>query len=334
VATIDDVVRSSGISRSTVFRFLGGQNVRPQARDAIQAALRELNYFYNPRQTRSDIVLVVSVLERFEGQNVFADMVAGVMNRAAGLGLHVKLHAGRGPVIPEPKSRQAAGARYGVIIVGKSDPEEEAEAEELERLGLPHVFVNRVFVDPRRSFVSVDLRRAAREAVEHLLSLGRVAIATWGRPGEYRLDREKMAGYRDAHAARGLPAPSGCYSYEKDGDLEDVARRLFSSASRPDAWFGLSDTHLMRLANVIREFDLRIPEDIALVGMDDIEPSRFFSPPLTTVRIPFREAGAAAVDVLLGLVENPLEDSVKVLLKHELVVRESCGARAAGRAGQ
>jgi len=329
MATIEDVVRLSGISRSTVFRFLKGSQVRPAAREAIQSAMHELDYSYDPRSGRGDILVVVAVKERFEGMTVYADMVAGIVNRASTLGLHLKLHSGNGSLLGEADRSQAERRRVGVIFVGKDDAEEEAESAELAAAGIPHVFVNRVFSDPRRSFVSVDLRRAAHDAVAHLLSLGYADIGTWGRPADYRIDREKLAGMRDAFEERGLPPPSKVFTYETDGDLEPAARRLLAEGRFPKAWFGLSDTHLMRLGVVFREAGLRVPEDVALVGMDDQEPSRFFSPPLTTVRIPFRQAGTSAVDVLLGMIEHPAQESIHMYLKHELVVRESCGAKAA-----
>ena len=253
-------------------------------------------------------------------------MVSGIMSRAASLGLHVKLHVGPGPILGEADRHQAERGRMGAIFIGKSDAEEEAESADLVAAGVRHVFVNRVFADHKRSFVSVDLRAAAREAVDHLLGLGYTEIGTWGCPGDYALDAEKFAGYRDAFAFRGLPVPRLCFSLEEDGDLEDVARRLLDEGRFPRAWFGLSDTHLLRLGVVLRERGLKVPEDVALVGMDDQETSRFYSPPLTSVRIPFRQAGAMAVDLLLGLVENASEESVHMYLKHELIVRESCGA--------
>jgi DNA-binding LacI/PurR family transcriptional regulator len=328
MSTIEDVVRVSGVSRSTVFRFLNGSRIRPLAREAIRGAMRDLNYFYDPRSSRGDILLIVSLKEHYEGLMVHAEMVAGIMSRASGLGLRVKLHAGPGPLLGEAEKAQTGRRRVGAIFVGKSDAEEEAESAELDACGLPYVFVNRVFEDPRRSFVSIDLRRAAREAVEHLFSLGHTEIGTWGCPGDFKIDREKIAGYREAFAARGLPVPEACFAFEKDGELEDIARRLLGEGRFPRAWLGLSDMHLMRLGVVLRERGLRIPEDVALVGMDDQESSKFFSPPLTTVRIPFRQAGSSAVDALLGLIENGAEDSIRMYLKHELVVRESCGAKA------
>jgi LacI family transcriptional regulator, repressor for deo operon, udp, cdd, tsx, nupC, and nupG len=177
----------------------------------------------------------------------------------------------------------------------------------------------------------VDLRKAAKDATEHLISLGYNDIGTWGRPKDYPLDREKLAGYREAFQAHGLPVPSSCYTYEEHGDLETIVRPLFASGRHPKAWFGMSDAHLMRLVRIIGEFSLRIPEDIALVGMDDIESSKFFTPPLTSVRIPFRQAGSSSVDALLRLIEDPEEISVRIVLRHSLVVRESCGAFARAR---
>jgi DNA-binding LacI/PurR family transcriptional regulator len=329
MAKIDDIVRVSGISRSTVFRFLNGSQIRPTARDAIQKAMLELNYFFDPRGSRADVVVVISTQEHFEGVNVYLNIVSGIMNRATGLGLAVKLHSGSSLFLPEVERAITDKKRVGVIFVGKRDRDEESESALLLSSAVPNVFVNRTFEDPSRSFVSVDLRRAAREAVEYLLSLGYRDIGTWGCPADFRIDREKMAGFREAFAARSLPLPEACFSQDADGELEDVARRLLDGGRFPRSWFGLSDTHLMRLGAVLRDRGLRVPEDVALVGMDDQEASKYFSPPLTTVRIPFRQMGMLAVDLLIGLIENPMEVSARMYLKHELVVRESCGARMA-----
>jgi DNA-binding LacI/PurR family transcriptional regulator len=329
MATIDDIVRVSGVSRSTVFRFLNGAQVRPAAREAIQGAMRDLNYFVDLRGSRRDLLLLISIQEHYEGVMVHADTVTGIMGRAAGRGFHVKLHAGNGPLLRETELAQEGKQRVGVIFVGKCDADEDAESAELVAASIPHVFVNRVFEDSSRSFVSIDLRRAAREAVEHLLSLGYEDIGTWGRPKAFRLDRAKMLGFRDAFEVRGLAPSNLCYDFDVDGDLEDVARRLLDEGRFPRAWFGLSDMHLMRLAVVLRERGLSIPEDVAMVGMDDQESSQFFSPPLTTVRNPFRQAGASAVDILLGLMENSTQESVHMYLKHELMIRESCGSMEA-----
>jgi DNA-binding LacI/PurR family transcriptional regulator len=326
MATIDDVVKAAGVSRSTVFRFLNGGNVRPQARETIQLAMKQLDYYYNPRHSREDIRLIVSLKDNYEGMTEYADMVSGIMSRAESLGLNVKLRSGYGPAIA------ASGApiknRQGVIIIGKENREEEEEAAILRNLGIPYIFVNRVFTDLSTSFVSINLRLAAQEAVEYLIDLGYTSVGTWGRPATYRIDAEKMAGFRDAFKHRGLPVPPYHYTFEDNGDLVDVVRRLFRSGTFPRAWFGMSDNNLMLMAPVIREFKLRVPEDIALVGMDDIEPSRFFSPPITSVHIPFKEAGSRAVDALLGMLEDPLQLSARIILRHELIIRESCGGLA------
>jgi LacI family transcriptional regulator len=331
MATINDVIRISGVSRSTVFRFMRGNAVRPQAKAKIQQTMRELNYFYNPRDSRQDILFVVSVMEHFEGMHVYADMVAGVMSRATGLGLHVILDSQGGAKICERMGQSDKWDRMGVILIGKRADEEDAEAREYRQRGIPFVFVNRVFEDSTRSFVSADLRAAARQATEHLLDLGYRDIGTWGRPKDYSIDQEKLAGYLEAFTLRGLPTPAAYCTYEDDGDLEPVARRLFSSSERPRAWLGLSDTHIMRLGIVLRELGLHVPEDVALVGMDDIEASRYFNPPLTTVHFPFRQAGSTAVDLLLTLIEDPVQSAAHVFLRHELVVRESCGAHLKAR---
>lgn len=327
-----DLVTLSGVSRSTVFRFLRGENVRPSARAAILKAMQRLNIPHEEHAVRTGEVFQISIRHDFKSFKGYGLAISAFMNRAEAYGFQVTLRAG------DPSG---AGARYadrssggrpvGVLILGKTIAEEEEESHRLTEDGIPHVFVNRVFDDPAKSWVSCDLRAAAREAVGHLIGLGHREIGTWGIPDTYRIDRDKRRGCLDAFELRGLPVPDCLLEFRRHGDLEEAVTELIERGRLPGAWFACSDEHAMRFMKVARDHGIRIPEDIAIVGMDDVEPAEYFNPSLTTVHMPFHDFGSAAFDVLKHLIENPNEASHRVIMRHRLVIRESCGTRLRDR---
>lgn len=320
----EELVRLSGVSRSTVFRFLRGQNVRPQARSAILAAMEQLNIQHEDHSVHHGSSLLISIRPDFRVFKGFDLSINGFIEKAEHYGFRVELKTGS--AIEAVEAARGKAQIAGVLFLGKTMREEEAESERLRSAGIPHVFVNRMFDDLRFSWISVDHRLAAEEAVDHLVDLGHTDIGTWGVPHTYRIDKDKRTGYLRALEKSGLRVPVSCLDMETHGDLEPAVQALIESHKMPTAWFAPSDEHAMRLIKLARENEIRVPEDVAVVGMDDVGPAEYLTPPLTTVHIPFREAGSAAFDALRHLIENPSESSVRFLMKHRLIIRESSGA--------
>jgi DNA-binding LacI/PurR family transcriptional regulator len=310
MASVDDLVQSSGYSRSTVFRFLAGKQVRPSAREAILEAAREIGYPLVKPASRDDAAILLSVPPGFEGFRGFAEAVEGVMRRAGEAGV---------PVIFD--EAHAAGRRLGVIILGKGMREEDAERRANAGTGIPCVLVNRIVDDDDASWVSVDFRAAAADAVERLWSAGCRRIACWADAENRRVDLHKIEGLRRAAEARGL---SVSILTPADGDLEKIASSLLTTVERPDGWLAPSDEIAMRVIRVAVSLGLRVPEDLSVIGMNDVEGAAYFSPSITSVHVPFRACGSAAVDAVIRLLDQPIERSVKILMSHRLVERESC----------
>lgn len=320
----DDLVRHSGVSRSTVFRFLRGENVRPAARQSILAAMNRLNIEPEEYAVHEGKTILISVRPAFQAFKGYDLAVSGFMNRGESQGFRFEL---RGGSAPSAYGDQGSNTHLaGVLFLGRTAPDEDAESAWLHERGIPHVFVNRVFDDTTTSWVSVDHHRAARDAVFYLFEQGFTEIGTWGHSSMFRVDREKRVGYLRAHEERGLPVPESCLDLDQHGDLEEAVQGLIDARRLPPAWFAASDEHALRLIKVVRENRMSVPDDIVIVGMDDAGQAEFMNPSLTTIHIPFRAAGAAAFDVLKHLIENPHEESVRIVMKHHLVVRESCGA--------
>ena len=329
VSRTEQLVSLSGVSRSTVFRFLRGENVRPAARADILAAMRKLNIQHEDYSVHKGSTLLISVPPAFKTFKGYDLSISGFMDRAEAYGFHVRLQAGAvsEAITGGPKTPAIAG----VFFLGRTIQEEIDEPARLAEAGIPHVFVNRVFDDPAISWVSVDHRQAARDAVFHLFDLGHREVGTWGITSRFRVDREKRVGYVRAFEEKGWPVPQSCLDFDAHGDLEEAVLNLISGGKLPSAWFAASDEHAMRFMKIVRDHGLSVPEDVALVGMDDVESAEYFNPALTSVHIPYERAGSGAFDVLKHLIENPHERSLRIVLKHHIVTRESCGAGPGGR---
>jgi LacI family transcriptional regulator len=269
--------------------------------------------------------ILISVRAGFQSFKGYDLAVSGFMSRGESQGFRFELRSGSAT---EAYGDQGSNTDLaGVILLGRTIEHEDVESAWLRKRGIPHVFVNRVFHDTTTSWVSVDHPRAARDAVCYLFDKGFTEIGTWGHTSMFRVDREKRVGYLQAHEERGLPVPDSCLDFDTHGDLEEAVQTLIDARGLPPAWFAASDEHALRLIKVVRDNGMTVPDDLAIVGMDDAGQAEFMNPSLTTIHIPFRAAGAAAFDVLKHLIENPNEESVRIVMKHHLVVRESCGAK-------
>lgn len=219
----------------------------------------------------------------------------------------------------------------GLILSGPRF--DDAALKSLEADGFPTVLMGSL---PESGFYSVDVDNfnAAREAVDHLIRLGhkRIACIT-NAPTSYTAAAERLRGYRRALEAAGLPydhllvrqgdfePESGYQQMMKLLQTEYVQKEPFTAA------FVASDVVAFGAKAAIREFNLKIPDDIALVGFDDVPFARYSDPPLTTVRLPAHDLGRTAGNQLIRIVMGEKFDTPRILLDTELIIRESCGAR-------
>jgi len=222
----------------------------------------------------------------------------------------------------------------GVLLVSLELTDE--YVRKFETAGLPLVLVDAFH--PDADSITVDSVEGAYRATEHLLGLGHRRIAIID--GQLRSfpARLRLEGYKKALADHGLPyrpeyVVTCEFAQEEDGFNKEAGhagmQRLLSlGEQRPSAVFVSSDIQAAGALKAIREAGLSVPEDIAVVGFDDIELAEYLG--LTTMRQPIFEMGRLAVDRLMARIENRAADEFKKTFRTELVVRESCGARAAG----
>lgn len=325
MATIEDVVKKSGVSRSTVFRFLNGSNVRADAKKAIIQAMQDLNYKTDHIYKHHNISIDVSIARNFEGFQGFAEIVQGITRQADERGIHVNLVRHTGEQIAHNYERwNAEQDLKGVIVIGKNKEDETLEKEMLKNKNIPHIFVNRVFEEEKISYVSVDLKQAACDIVDYLIQKGHRKIAVIGKPDQLKVDEDKMNGYRKAFKKHGLPVDEKYIcSVQSSKEWEEKTHAILSSKEIPTAYFGICDSHAIKFIHIAESYGYKVPKDIAVVGMDDVEVAAYSNPTLTTVHIPFRKMGILAVDRLLELIMDEDIGSTQTILGHKLVERGS-----------
>lgn len=328
-STIEEVAALAGVSRSTVSRVVNGSTaVSPEALAAVQTAIAQLNYAPNraarslaSRQTYAIGLVVPEDTTRFFGDPFLASVVAGISARLADSDYILNLLIAS----DDPGGKMVRFVRNGgvdaAIIVSHhtSDSFVGSIAD-----AVPVVFGGRRSnAQDSDIIIDVDNVAAARDAVAHLIALGRRRIATITGTMTMSVSIDRRDGFLSALADAGLE-PAG----EVDGDFSeqggaDAAARLLEQPERPDAIFIASDLMARGAIGVLRSAGLRVPEDVAVIGFDDSALAA--ASDLTSVRQPMFHQGemlaGMIIDVLAGRRPAPL-----TILPTELVVRGSAPA--------
>jgi DNA-binding LacI/PurR family transcriptional regulator len=320
-----DVARVAGVSNQTVSRVINGaDHVRPETRERVLQAMRELDYRPNSLARalvtgRSRTLGVVSFdttlygpastlfeIERAaHAQGYFVSIVSVTsLDRASVLGAVERLHA------------QGVD---GILIIAP----QEAAAEAVMHVS-PDVPVVAVEAGPDEAVpvVAVDQVAGARAATQHLLDLGHRTVWHVAGPPDWLEARQRIAGWTAAldEAGAGIPPLlSGDWSALSGYEL---GQRL-ATVREITAIFAANDQMALGILRALDEAGRRVPDDISIVGFDDIPEARFFSPPLTTVRQDFNEIGRQSFMLLLGEIAAPRRTSARVIVQPELQVRAS-----------
>jgi DNA-binding LacI/PurR family transcriptional regulator len=195
--------------------------------------------------------------------------------------------------------------------------------------GMPLVLVYRSLPGLPLPAVTVENKHGARQLVEHLIGLGHRRIAFINGPRGNEDSDWRARGYYEALAAHGL-APDPALEVE-GGFSEETgaagARELLARGAEFTALFAADDEMAIAAIGVLNAAGLRVPQDVAVVGFDDIVTARYIQPPLTTVRAPTEQVGREAVLLLLAAIAGAPPPAQTVLLPVELVIRQSCGYR-------
>jgi DNA-binding LacI/PurR family transcriptional regulator len=316
-----DIARLAGVSTSTVSRALAGSKlVNEETRTRILELARSLKYTINVgaqnlrlKQNRTVAVVVPSDAKVHQSLSdpFFLSMIGSLADALTEQGFDMLLSRVDAEQLDSAATPFDTGRVIGIILIGQWGHHD--QLNELAARHVPIVVWGAQLPQQLYCTVGGDNVSGGRLAAEHLLSLGRRRIAFLG---DTRLPEveQRYRGYSDALRAAGLtPDPVLCIpaSFLPAGGREAITE-LSQRGVQYDAVFACSDLLAMMAINSLRELGRVVPEDVAVVGYDDIELSSYFHPPLTTVRQPVREAGRAMVAALLQQTEGQATASIEL----------------------
>ena len=329
-ATIKDVARAAGVSVASVSRALNGHDsVTDETRARILKAANDLRYVPHAGARslitrRTDTVGVL--LPDLHGE-FFSELIRGMDIAARVSGRHLLISSSHGSASEAAQAILTLQGRVDGLLVMSPHADTRMLAANLPE-ALPIVLMNTRIASGSYAALSVDNYGGAAAMMRYLVDGGYRRIAFIGGPAQNFDADERLRGYRDALAAEHavetiLPGDFSEASGYKAG-LELCARR-----DRPDAIFAANDMMALGCLFALTEHGLRVPDDIALAGFDDVPIARFASPPLTTVRVRIVDLGRRAFERLVAEIDGNADAArINEQLACELVVRQSTGKTA------
>ena len=338
--TIKELARVSGVSVGTVSRALNGYaDVRPETRERIMRLARELDY--TPAAAARSLVtqrshIIGVFMETGEGHPdlqhpFFHEVLGGLTQRVGAEGFDLLLFASERPgngYGPHSYLKRARHHNVDACALIGLDPDD-AEVRRLARAELPCIGIDMNLEGDNVEVVMSDNEGGAIAAVRHLHELGHRRIATITGMVDSRPGADRLRGYRAAVQAVGLAYRDDYVAY---GDFyaesgREATAKLLSLDEPPTAIFAAADMMAIGAIRAAAEAGLRVPEDLSIVGFDDIQLASHLNPPLTTMRQDKLGLGGAAGDALVARVAGDPDRPVLRTLPVELVVRGSTARR-------
>lgn len=335
-ATILDVAKAADVSIATVSRVLNNpESVRKSTRKRVEKAFTDTGYAVDasaPTQILSpkdppaapESRMLLTILP--EVRNPFyADMLDGIASAAAYQGYDTilyQIHELRYSFEQLKKLVDSVNV-CGVILIGKV-----ARSAELKKFSeyIPVVQCAEYVKTCGLPYVSVDDYAATMTAMRLLIRNGNKRIAMVNGPIQYKYAEEREKGYRDAMEAAGLTIDEGFVIHQSTSEFELAVSnitKLLSRPDRPDAIYAVSDILAVAAVRAAKSLQLRVPEDVSVIGFDGTYISNLCDPPLTVIRQPSNQLGAYACEMLINTIRGVEVANPQILLNVDLLVRDS-----------
>lgn len=327
--TLAAIAEEAGVSLSTISKVLNGRaDVSAPTRARVETLLAHHGYHRRASSEASSSGLVELVFHELEAAWSM-EIIRGVEDVATREGMSV--------ILTESGSRHSPGADWvsgvirrrpvGVVLVFSDLPPEYREV--LRSRAIPFVIIDPAG-DPSPDVPSIGSANwsGGLQATRHLIELGHTRIAAITGPDDMMCSHARIDGFRSAMSAAGLAVRP---EWVRFGDFHTSGglihgRELLESPDRPTAIFAGSDLQALGVLEAVRALGLRVPEDLSVVGYDDIPMARWVSPALTTVRQPLKRMAEEATALVLRMSRTPLDSIPRMDLATSLIVRESTAA--------
>ncbi len=327
-ATLDEVAALAGVSRSVASRVINNApHVSRAKRESVEKAVRTLGYVPNPkaralatRQAGAAALVISRDDPEVLTDPFFGQLIAGVAGALEEADLHMMLCVAATPRGRE-RVEQLVRSRAVDGVMLTASHEDDPLARIAKESPLPVVFGGRPVDFEPRWFVDIDNVGGAREATEHLLARGLTRVVTICGPQETEVARSRYRGYREAMTLAGLtPRPP------EAGDFSEAAgaaamTRLLEAHPDLDGVFAANDNMAAGALRALRGAGRSVPEDVAVVGFDDLAVAQLTDPALTTIHQPIRDLGREMARMLVGVVAG--RTAGPLILPTRLVKRSS-----------
>ena len=331
--TIKDIAKALNISTSTVSRALRDHHeIKEETKNKVIELASKLDYQPNvvslsllKRKTNTIGVIVPKM-----GYHFFSAALEGIEAATLKAGYTVMVCQTNESYEREVQNirNMAAGRVDGILVSVSGETNKYDHFKQIKNKGIPLVFFDRECEAIRSSNVVANNYAAASKAVEHLITRGCKKIAYLGGPAHLSLSQKRLQGYKDALLKNKLQFNPDWVTHcdvSRD-DAKRITLQLLELNDRPDAIFAMSDRLATSAMSVIKQRNLRIPDDIAMIGFNNEPMTDIVSPSLTTISQPEFEIGKKAAEILLkeiNLKENEEPDYESYVMETELIVRES-----------
>lgn len=334
-ATLRDVAQRAQVSMRTVSNVVSGYtHVSERMRAKVLAVIDELDYRPNPvaRTLRTGRTGMLALVVPEIDVPYFSQLAADVIDAAAEVGYRVMIdQTGHDH---ERERQLLTGGDRTMLFDGLLFSPLVTKSELLDMRGtmrMPLVLLGEHDFDGRYDHVAIDNIAAARDAVNHLIETGRTRIAAIGSQPleEYATPLQRSAGYEVALAAAGLdmrPEYVTTAAHYSRTEGYAAAKALLALDPRPDAIFCFSDLLAIGAMRAVFDAGLRVPDDVAVVGVDNVEEGRFSRPSLSTISLDTPFIARESVRQIIERIEDPELPATEIVAPHNLVVRESTAA--------
>lgn len=309
--TLLDVARVAGVSASTVSRILNGTaKVAPAKREAVEEAIRRLNFKPNlfARSLKTGITMTVGVLTQAIESQFYSRALKGIEMGLQGSGHSPIIVSGHWNAEADAASLKLLASRRvdGLIILTGNIADSEVLAAAQHR---PVVITERQLEGPNLRSITLDQKRGGYMATQHLLALGHTRIAHLAGAEDRPDAHQRYLGYLQAHEEAGVVPNPRCVVRGNFTDQSGylAAQKLLDSGEPFTAIFCANDESAVGARLALYQRGIRVPEDVSLVGFDDLPLCSYTTPPLTSVRQPVYEVGLYAAHTLLEMMGYPSE---------------------------
>jgi LacI family transcriptional regulator len=331
--TIKEIARLSGVSPATVSKAINNySDIGEETKTKIFEVINQIGYqpvSSNKSSSRKLNLIGVVFAGRISADlnhPFFADVINTFKKEMGKFGYDLlffsneKYENGEGDFLADCRAAQIRGC----IIIGGNEIQQ--NIYDLDHSELPCIGVDIELTGRKSGYLITDNYKLAKSVVEHLYLLGHREIAYIGGIPSSIVGQERTNGFIQAMNEYGLTINEGCFAH---GDYKvqsgyDITKSMLEQNNLPRALFAASDLMAYGAITAIREKGLSIPEDVAVIGCDDIESSQFISPSLTTVRQDKEKIGKLAAHMMMDMIQD-VSETCSVRVDSELIIRNSCG---------